>query len=62
MKNCILCHEPTEHPSFDFCKKCFAMTIEEIEQRYLNKRASETRQDHREAQNPEDFCESSRPI
>lgn len=38
------------------------MTIEQIEERYLNKRASETGKDYREAHNPEDFCESSRPI
>ena len=41
-KRCILCGAETKRSSFDFCEKCFAMPMEEIEERYLKKRGSLT--------------------
>ena len=60
MKNCILFGLETNHPSFDFCEKCFSMTIEEIEEKYLKKGASATRQDQHEAHIQEESCNSPR--
>jgi len=62
MEECILCGEAVKHPSFYFCEKCFAMTIEEIEEKFFKKRASETRQDQPETHSPEDSCKSPAPI
>jgi len=62
MKNCIICGSKTKHPSFDFCDGCFNMSIEEIEKRYLEKRASQTREDHQEAPSREDSRKSLRPV
>jgi hypothetical protein len=60
MKNCIICGSETKHPSFDFCEGCFNMSIEEIEARHLEKRASATRKDQQEAPSREDSCKSPR--
>jgi hypothetical protein len=60
MKNCTICGSVTRHPLFDFCEECFAMSIEEIERRYLGKRASATRKDQPEAPSREDSCKSPR--
>jgi len=61
MKNCIIRGSETKHPSFDFCEECFAMSIEEIEERYLKRRASATRKDQQEAPSREDSCKSLKP-
>lgn len=60
MKNCIICGEPTKHPSFDFCEKCFNTSIAELEEKYLKKRAPQTSEDLQEAPSREDFRKSPR--
>lgn len=62
MKECILCGAAVKYPSFDFCEACFAMTIEEIEEKFLKKGASATRQDQLETHGQERSCEPPRPI
>ncbi len=53
MINCIICGGKTDHPSHDYCQKCFSSTIEELEKRYSKREASQTREDHREAPDSE---------
>jgi len=45
MKSCFLCGQPTKVPCYDFCEKCFNLTIEEIEERYLGRGGNEIRQE-----------------
>jgi len=47
--DCIICGDPVEHPSQDFCDRCWRSSIDELEERYLKKEAPETREDHQEA-------------
>jgi hypothetical protein len=61
MKNCILCGSEVKNPLFDFCEKCFKTSIAELEEKYLKRRASQTREDHQEAPSREDSCKSLRP-
>lgn len=56
MKNCIICGEPTKFDSNDFCEECFNSSIEELEERYERKRASETGKDHQEARAERTFA------
>lgn len=62
MKKCIICGEPTKLDYYDFCEECFNTPIEELQERYERKRASETREDQRKAQpteNPYESCPSN---
>ena len=40
MINCIICGEKTEHPSHDYCSRCFTSAIEELEERYKKRETS----------------------
>ena len=53
MIKCVICGEKTEHPSHDYCKRCFTSAIEELEKKYSKREASQTREDHEEAPDSE---------
>lgn len=61
MKHCIICGTPTKFDSYDFCEGCFNSSIQELEERYERKRASQTNEDHEKAQPTEDSFESCQP-
>lgn len=58
MEKCIICGGLTKFDPYDFCEKCFNSSIKEIEKYYLGKRASQTHEDHQEAQPTGDSFES----
>ena len=60
MGSCIICGNPVEHPSHDFCKRCFNSKIGELQERYVKKEGpSSTREDEREAPASEPVTENT---
>ncbi len=59
MINCIICGEKTEHPSHDYCQNCFTSMIQELDEKYSKREASQTHQDHEEAPDSEPLEEDT---
>lgn len=47
-RGCILCGEPTEFDFHNFCDRCFNLSIEEIEERFLKKTTLDVREDQKQ--------------
>jgi hypothetical protein len=60
-RGCILCGEPTEFDFHNFCDRCFNLSIEEIEERFLKKTTLDVREDQKQPGATEDPCEPCQP-
>ena len=60
MKSCVICGDPVEHSSHDFCDKCFHSKIDDLQRNYGKvKGPSDPAKESREAPVSEPLTENT---